>query len=227
MVVGNGLLARCFESYNNDDRFLIFASGVSNSKTKNQEAYLRETLLLEKSIAEHPGKIIVYFSTCSVYDPDEKNSAYVKHKLNIEAAIQKLASQLYIFRVSNVAGKSSNPNTLLNYFFHHIKNEINFDLWANACRNIIDIDDVFSVADEVLKNNPPSVNPINIASPFNYTVKEIVAAIESFLNVKSNYIEVDKGSCFEIELSVTQTIFQKKQAKTGTEYLASMFAKYF
>jgi nucleoside-diphosphate-sugar epimerase len=227
MVIGNGLLARRFESYNNDDRFLIFASGVSNSKIKNPEAYLREVALLQKNIQGYPDKIIVYFSTCSIYDPDEKNSAYVKHKLNIEAIIQKSAPLYYVFRVSNVAGKSSNSNTLLNYFFYHIRNEINFDLWANACRNIIDIDDVFSVADKLLKNNPSSAKPINIASPFNYPVKDIVTAIESFLNTRSNYIEVNKGSCFEIDLSATQSIFQEKQTKTGSEYLASMLAKYF
>lgn len=227
MVIGNGLLARRFESYNNDDRFLVFASGVSNSKTKNPEAYLREVVLLQKNIQEHPDKIIVYFSTCSIYDLDEKNSAYVQHKLHIEDLIQKSCTKYFILRVSNVAGKSSNPNTLLNYFFHHIKNEINFDLWANACRNIIDIDDVFSVADELLKNNLPSIEPINIASPFNYPVKNIVAAIEYFLKIKSNYVEVNKGSCFEIDLSLTQPIFLKNQTKPSNEYLATMLAKYF
>jgi nucleoside-diphosphate-sugar epimerase len=227
MVIGNGLLARRFESYNNDDRFLIFASGVSNSKTKNPEAYLRETALLQKNIEEHQDKIIVYFSTCSIYDPDEKNSAYVQHKLNVEAIIQKSVSLYHIFRVSNVAGKSSNSNTLLNYFFYHIRNEINFDLWANACRNIIDIEDVFSVADELLKNTTASAQPINIASPFNYPVKDIVAAIESFLKTRSNYVEVNKGSCFEIDLSATQNIFREKQKKSGDEYLASMLTKYF
>jgi len=227
MVIGNGLLARRFESYNNDDRFLIFASGVSNSKTKNPEAYFREVALLQKTIQEHPQKIVVYFSTCSIYDPDEQSSAYVQHKLNIESIIQESTTPYYIFRVSNVAGKSSNPNTLLNYFFHHINNEINFDLWANACRNIIDIDDVFSVADELLKNNPPSAKPINIASPFNYPVKNIVAAIESFLKTRSNYVEVNKGSCFEIDLSLTQPIFLKNQTKPSNEYLTTMLAKYF
>lgn len=227
MVIGNGLLARRFESYQKDETFLIFASGVSNSKTKNPEAYSREISLLEQCIRDHPGKTLVYFSTCSIYDPDEKNSLYVQHKLAIERIIQRNAAASYIFRVSNVAGKSSNPNTLLNYFFYHIRNGINFDLWTNACRNIIDIDDVFAVADELLKNNTPSRKPINIASPFNYPAKEIIAAIESFLNIKSNYVEVNKGSCFKIELPVTQSIFQKIQQLAGIEYLEAILAKYF
>lgn len=227
MVIGNGLLARRFTSYANDDRFLIFASGVSNSKTKKPEAYNREVKLLRESISQYPDKIIVYFSTCSVYDPDEINSAYVQHKLNIENIIQTTTRKYFVFRVSNVAGKSPNPNTLLNYFYYHIKNGINFDLWANACRNIIDIDDVFFIADQLLKNYPPSNQPINIASPVNYPVKEIVQAIEFFLNTKSNYTEVIKGGCFEVDLSVIQPLLQNFQTKFDDEYLATLLAKYF
>jgi nucleoside-diphosphate-sugar epimerase len=227
MVIGNGLLARRFISYDNDDRFLIFASGVSNSKTKNQEAYNREVELLRESILKYPDKTIVYFSTCSIYDPDEINSAYVQHKLNIENIIQTTAREYFVFRVSNVAGKSPNPNTLLNYFYYHIKNGINFDLWANACRNIIDIDDVFFIADQLLKNYQPSNLPINIASPVNYPVKEIVLAIEFFLNTKSNYTEVSKGGCFEVDLSVIQPVLRNFQTKFDDGYLATLLAKYF
>ncbi len=227
MVIGNGLLARRFESYKNDDKFLIFASGVSNSKTKKKEAYEREVTLLRHCIEKYPEKIIIYFSTCSIYDPDEMNSTYVQHKLNIENIIQTTARQNYIFRVSNVAGKSSNPNTLLNYFFYHVKNGINFDLWTTACRNVIDIDDVFFIAGQLLKNNLSSAVPINIASPVNYPVKEIVSTIETFLKTKSNYIEVSKGSCFEIDLSDTKHILRQSQTRFDSDYLATLLAKYF
>ncbi len=227
MVIGSGLLAHSFESYNRDDSFLIFASGVSNSKTKNPEAYSREINLLREYIEQYPDKIIVYFSTCSIYDPDEVKSAYVQHKLKIENIIQTTVPRYYIFRVSNVAGKSPNPNTLLNYFYYHIKNGINFDLWTNACRNIIDIDDVYQIASQILKNGLPSVEPINIGSPINYPVKEIVTAIELFLNTKSNYVEVNKGSCFEIDLSGIQPILQQSHLQFNSEYLAGLLAKYY
>ena len=220
MVIGNGLLARRFESYQADESVLIFASGVSNSKTKNLEAYAREVALLEKCIQEHPDKTLVYFSTCSIYDPDEKHSRYVQHKLAIEKTIQTTAAHYYIFRVSNVAGRSTNPNTLLNYFFYHIRNGINFDLWTTACRNIIDIDDVFFIASRLLKDKSASGRPINIASPFNYPVREIVSAIEAFLNTKSNYVEVNKGSCFDISLPDIETILKDSPAIFDSNYLS-------
>ncbi len=227
MVIGKGLLAKRFESYQHNERFLIFASGVSNSKTKNPDVYNRETALLQECIHQHPDKIIVYFSTCSLYDPDEQQSAYVQHKLHIEEWIRQNARQFFIFRVSNVAGHSTNPNTVLNYFFYHIRNGINFDLWTNACRNIIDIDDVFFIADELLKKIPASSAPVNIANPVSYPVKDIVSAIETFLGTKSNYVEVSKGSCFDIDLSAIRPVLERSAATFDKDYLAGLLAKYF
>lgn len=227
MVIGNGLLASRFMSYKEDDRYLIFASGVSNSKMKNPEAYAREIALLTKAIQEHRDKKMVYFSTCSIYDPEEVSSPYVRHKLDIENIIQTTASQYAIFRVSNVAGKTSNPNTLLNYFFYHIKNGINFDLWINACRNIIDIDEVYRITDELLQSDIEYAAPINIASPECYPVKEIVTAIEKYLNTKSNYIEVNKGSCFDIDLSVIKPYLKMTAAANKTDCLTAILNKYF
>jgi hypothetical protein len=80
MVIGNGMVAIRFESYKTNDEFLIFASGVSNSKNINPEVYERELILLQRSIQENREKIFVYFSTCSIYDPEEENSKYVLHK---------------------------------------------------------------------------------------------------------------------------------------------------
>jgi nucleoside-diphosphate-sugar epimerase len=226
MVTGNGLLAKRFASYQHNDHFLIFASGVSNSKTKNPDAYHRETALLQENLRQHPEKIIVYFSTCSVYDPEENRSPYVLHKLHIEKIIREQAKQYFIFRVSNVAGHSPNPNTLLNYFFYHIRNGINFDCWTHACRNIIDIDDVFEIADQLLTEKGHSVEPVNIASTLNYPVKEIISEIEAFLGTKSNYVEVNKGTCFDIDLSAIQPILQRSP-KFGKDYLGQLLIKYF
>src|SRR4051794_11359548 len=111
MVIGNGMVAKKFESYKTNDQFLIFASGVSNSKNTNPEAYERELTLLKSAIKENQEKILVYFSTCSIYDPGEETSKYVLHKKHIEQLIQKKQKQFYVFRVSNLVGQSGNRNT--------------------------------------------------------------------------------------------------------------------
>ncbi len=227
MVIGNGLVAKRFESYNSKDNFLLFASGVSNSKTKNPEAYSREMKLLKDSVQEYNTKTLVYFSTCSIYDPHEKGSAYALHKLQIEDFIQNRAQLYHIFRISNLAGKSSNPNTLLNFFFNHVKNGVNFDLWTNACRNIIDVDHAYIIVDHILKHKLFPNQVINIANPVSHPVKKIITAIETFLNIKSNYIEIDKGTCFEIDTSAIQPINQKLEIRFNQEYLYDLLNKYY
>jgi nucleoside-diphosphate-sugar epimerase len=213
--------------YNSEDNFLVFASGVSNSKTKNTEAYDREMKLLKDSVQEYNTKSLIYFSTCSIYDPQEKDSAYVQHKLKIEDFIQTRVKQYHIFRISNLVGISSNPNTLLNFFFNHVKNGVNFDLWTNACRNIIDVDHTYLIIDHILKLNLFPNQVINIANPVNHPVKNIITAIETFLNIKSNYIEIDRGTCFEIDTSSIQPIIQKQGIRFDQEYLRDLLQKYY
>lgn len=227
MVIGSGLVARRFELYNSKDNFLVFASGVSNSKTKNPEAYNREIKLLKDSLQQYDTKIFIYFSTCSIYDLQERESIYVKHKLSIENLIQTQAKKYHIFRISNLAGKSSNPNTVLNFFFNHVKNGVNFDLWANACRNIIDIDDAYLIIDHILKNKFFPNQIINIANPEDYPVKKLITAIESFLNIRSNYIEIEKGSCFAIDTSSIHPLIQELGIRFDPEYLSDLLNKYY
>ena len=227
MLIGNGLVARRFALYNSKDNFLVFASGVSNSKTKTPEAYNREMKLLHDSIRKYNNQSFIYFSTCSIYDPWEKDSAYVQHKLHIEDIIQTRVKQYQLFRIPNLAGISSNPNTVLNYFFNHIKNGINFDVWINACRNIIDIDHAYLIIDHILKNNLFPNRVINIANPVNHPVKKIIETIEIFLNIKSNYIEIDKGTCFDIDSSLIQPITRELGIRFGPEYLRHLLNKYY
>ena len=84
MVIGNGMIAKRFAAYTGNDQFIIFASGVSNSRTNDTAAYNREAALLLDTIKHNKDKTLVYFSTCSIYDPGEKDSPYVLHKLKME-----------------------------------------------------------------------------------------------------------------------------------------------
>jgi nucleoside-diphosphate-sugar epimerase len=227
MVIGNGFVANRFSSYNAEDEFLIFASGVSNSKNILPDLFLREKKLLTDCIRKYNDRIFVYFSTCSVYDPGEKKSAYVQHKLTMEEIIKTGASRYILFRVSNLAGRSTNPNTVLNFFFYHIQNGINFDLWTKACRNIIDIDDAFSLTNHILKNGLFLNKVVNIANSESYPVKAIVASIENFLGKKSNYIEIKKGGCYLPDLSLIKPLPEKLGIDFSRNYLGTLLRKYY
>ena len=84
MVIGNGLIASHFKSYNNDEKVLIFASGVSNSSEANDFEFLRELNLVKEMIGKYNSAKFIYFSTLSINDSSVSYRPYVKHKLIIE-----------------------------------------------------------------------------------------------------------------------------------------------
>jgi nucleoside-diphosphate-sugar epimerase len=227
MVIGKGMVAKRFESFKNDDRFVIFASGVSNSKNRISSEYNREKQLLKSAIESNHDKTLVYFSTCSVYDPEEKESPYVLHKTEIENLIKSQAPQFYIFRVSNLVGRSDNPNTVLNFFVYHILNGINFDLWSNASRNLIDIDDMYEIVDNILQGGLYLNEIINVANPESYPAAEIVKTIEDFWQTEANYISIPRGAPFRIDLSMTLPIIQKLNMRFDRKYLVKLLEKYY
>ena len=136
MIVGKGLIASLFMQENHED-ILIFASGVSNSSETRAEEFLREKNLLERTIANNPDKLCVYFSTCSIYDSSKNNSPYVLHKLKMEEFVKENASKYLILRVSNAVGKGGNPNLLMNYLIRSVENNETINVHTKATRNLI------------------------------------------------------------------------------------------
>ncbi|MDF2188773.1 NAD-dependent epimerase/dehydratase family protein [Paraflavitalea sp. CAU 1676] len=227
MVIGNGLVARSFAQYREREDVVMFASGVSNSKTSTAADFLREQDLLTNTLSKFADRHFVYFSTTSIDDPDLKDSAYVQHKLHMESIITEKASRFNIFRVSNLAGASSNPHTVLNFFFYHIVHQEPFDLWKNTERNIIDVEDVAHVAHYILENGLFRNGVINIANTGNYPVPYIVACMEACLQKRGIYTEKELGHHFLIDTSTVLPVFKALGIHFSTEYLPGLLQKYF
>jgi nucleoside-diphosphate-sugar epimerase len=226
MIIGNGMIANRFASYKDDDT-IIFASGVSNSKETNEEHFLREVQLLNQTIKEYPEKTLVYFSTCSVADPDLASAPYVIHKKNTEEFIKKNVAKYYLFRISNLAGTSNNPYTLLNYFIFNILKNHPLTVWKKAFRNIIGINDMYKLIDYFLQENQNVNSTINIANPENYPVPYIVKTIEEHLNKRAISTEVDRGDDYKIDVSAIEPLFSKLAIQFGDTYLADLLKLYY
>jgi len=227
MIIGNGLVARAFETYRDDKQVLIFASGVSDSKNSTDDGFRREARLLTQAIHENRDKKLVYFGTTSVNDPDLIGSAYVQHKLAMEQLIQQAGISFHIFRLPNLAGSSNNPNTILNYLYTCINNSKPFDLWIQSERNIIDIDDVYKTAHYLIQRAVFSNKIVNIANTKNYLVQYIVSCIEDFCNRKALYRTVTKGSSFNIDLAETVDIYALLGIIFNDNYLPAILQKYY
>lgn len=227
MVIGTGMIATEFKSYQADDNYVIFASGVSDSTHAREDAFERESKLLNEIIEQHQDKVLVYFSTCSIYDISMKNSAYVNHKLKMEEMIILRHSSYLIFRLSNVVGKTNNQHTVVNFFIRNILAKQPFEVWQHASRNIIDIDDMYRACDEILQNKLYTNTILNIANPHNYNVLFIIETIETHFKAKGNQILVPKGSGPIIDTSIVDQIFRKFSINFGPDYFSKLLQKYF
>lgn len=114
MIVGSGDISSILP---NKENLLFFASGVSNSKEKDEMAYQREIdLLFDQNRASH----IVYFSTLAIFYSDTR---YTRHKLDMEAMVKENFSEYCIIRLGNIDW-GTNPHTLINYLREHPKAEL-------------------------------------------------------------------------------------------------------
>jgi hypothetical protein len=189
MVIGNGLIAKNFSNFKNNNRFVIFASGVSNSGENRSHEFKREKDLIVDTIKKFSNKTLVYFSTCAFYDSYLDGSYYQNHKKEIEELIQLSSSNYYIFRVPQIIG-SKNPKQLLGFLNSKILNQEMFDL-IDVDRNLIDLDFLKKVVTLILDNKLYENQITNISYPENISVRKLVNIFESIHKIKGNY-EVKK-----------------------------------
>jgi nucleoside-diphosphate-sugar epimerase len=227
MVIGNGLVARGFKSLEADASCLVFASGVSNSSTTDPAEFDREKRLLERVMQEHREKTLLYFSTCSVYDPYSSHSSYVRHKLSMESYIAAHHPAYHLFRISNLAGFSANPHTFLNFFALRIRTGAPFQVWNRAERNLIDLDDAVKLSLHIFHQRLFCNAVVNVANPANEPVPRIVSVLESVLGRKGNYQLVDRGSSPIIDTGPIRPLTEELQISFGQQYLERVVSKYF
>ena len=226
MIIGNGLIAQSFRPhFDKNEDVILFASGVSNSKMTLESEYLKEKILLQNALQQD--KLLIYFSTCSIFDSALKNSRYILHKLEMESWIEKNDKYL-IIRLPNVVGSISNPNTMFNYFFSQIINDQTIQVANHATRYIIDVDDVAFWTMELIKDGFQNC-AINVAFPNKIYVNLIIKMIEDFLNKKANIEVIEGGNEYEIDLSVFTNFIHKKMPNfcISSDYIRGIIEKYY
>jgi len=225
MIIGNGLIASvCRQHFGDNPNVIVFASGVSNSRENRSEAFLREKLMLIEAL--HRQKMILYFSTCSIEDYELRNTAYVMHKIEMETLVQS-AADYHIFRLPQVVGKTPNPNTLTNFICQNIVDGTHFLVWRHAKRNLIDIEDVASICSYLVQSSHANRKIINIATPFDLYVTELVTIFEIVLGIKANYSLVEAGGTSLIESSMALDAATKIGINFSNEYIEGLIRKYY
>jgi nucleoside-diphosphate-sugar epimerase len=228
MLIGSGLLAQAFApTFSNRGDVCIYAAGVSNSSCTDTHEFERERKRLADALqqAKHVDAF-VYFGTCSVADPEAQNTPYVQHKLAMEQLASKHPRHL-ILRLPQVAGKTPNPHTLLNYLYARISRSEAFQLWSKAKRNIIDVDDVAAISRQLLANDTLRNVTINIANPTSYPMIDIVRAMEKTVGKLAVYDVSERGSGYPIDIHAILPVLDAAGVKFGNSYLERVIGKYY
>lgn len=224
MIVGNGLIASLFKEL--DREAIFFASGVSNSLETREEEFLREENLIRKTFTENPEKILVYFSTCSIYDSSKTGSDYVLHKLKMEQIIKNSVEKYLILRVSNAVGNGGNPNLLMNYLIRSVKNNETINVHTKATRNLIDAEDIKNITLHLLEKKDFN-KIINVAYPQNYSIIEILEIIERFYSKKLDLNLIKSGSGYDISIPDVEDYFKQNNLTGKEAYLCKILEKYY
>lgn len=211
IIIGNGQLAKIFldSDLNNT---CIFASGVSNSNCTDINEFEREKNLLLKTLNENKENKFVYFSSCALSAKDYKKNEYYLHKQNMENLIKENSNNYYIFRVPQLFGCLKTHPTLINFIYNSIKDDKEFNLYDEAYRYVIEINDVKILVEKYLTYSDSCIT-IDLSNTYRYKVLDIVNILETLLNKKAKYALIEKKDGYILDLSDLKNFMKKNKIK--------------
>ena len=220
------MLARTFRSALQEGAdVVVYASGVSNSQCRDEREFERERMLLESTLQSTRDRgCFVYFSTCSVDDPESADTPYVRHKLQMEH-LTRTHPQHLVLRLPQVVGRTPNPHTLVNYLYARIARGERFSVWRRARRNVIDCDDVGSIAAALLATGLRR-DTVNIANVRSYPILDIVETLERVAGGHAVYDIVERGGAWDIDVSRMIAVVGDV-ARFDDGYLERVLRKYY
>jgi len=228
MIVGSGLLAKAFNSYfNKSEDYCVFASGVSNSTCSDQVEFDREQNYLEETLRQyHSADLFLYFSTCSAHGLLINSSPYIRHKLHMEQLVRKHPRYLVI-RLPQIAGKTTNPNTLLSFIYSRISNGKRIQVWAKARRNIIDVDDVVKIVHRLAIQNGLREEVINVANFIDIATPDLVNLMAKIIEKEAIIDLVDVSEEYAIDIERIRSVVSHCGISFDSGYVERVLQKYY
>ena len=232
-VYGSGFIAKNLKriKLRKLKKIVIYAAGVSNSKSKDKKKFLRERKKIQTFLNNHNKEhLFIYISTTSVLDNYLKKDKYTRNKIIIENLIKKSLNNFLILRLPQIVGKSNNPHTLTNFIYRKILSEQRFKVWSNVKRNLIDIDDLIKIVKQIISTKLKPGNVINILNPNSIYVKEIVNIMGKIVKKNPKYILLEykpkKKGNLKIQSSSKFNLNIKKYFK-DKNYFKNILKKYY
>ncbi|MFI5171712.1 MAG: hypothetical protein ACHQFW_04940 [Chitinophagales bacterium] len=225
MVVGNGMLAENFSHFNNNDEFIVFASGVSNSTETDPAAFNRESDLLKRYLKK--SATLIYFSTVSIYDSALGGSAYIQHKKKIEILIQQHTAHYIIFRLPQLVGKTKNEHTLTNKLYTMLVSDQPISVHVNACRYLMDVQDIVVFLTGMIISKDYQNKTIDINFNNQIGINNLLNIFERILNTTAKRIPVEKGGCYKSNNQEFLNYLSNIGYHLPSDYIEKVISKYY
>ena len=230
-IIGDGFLAKNFskiKTHIKKSNYIIFAAGISNSKTNSKNKLKREIKIFKEFANKYYFKSIVYISTADISDNLKKKNLYVKSKIAIENLIKKKFKKYIILRLPQIIGNSKNKKTLINYFFQSIKRGKKILVFNNVKRNILDVDDVIKVLKIILLNKKIKKKTITLANKHFFQPLDLIKILEKKLNKKANIRLIKNAKQrWKIDNNTSAILFKQAKVSFDKNYLYKKINKYF
>jgi nucleoside-diphosphate-sugar epimerase len=227
VIVGSGVIARAFASRMNAlQDVCVYAAGVSNSSCQDAREFERERQRLKQVMDSLPAsRLLLYFSTCSINDPAAQDSAYVTHKRAMEQVVAQRARHLVV-RLPQIAGRTPNPHTLLNYLHARIVRSERFTVFRGAQRNVVDVDDVARIVAELVREGA-CAETINVACTHNVPIFDIVRCMEEVAGHRAVFDIIDAGAGYAIDTARIAPALMRCGVSFPADYLRRTLEKYY
>ena len=228
MLLGEGLLARAFAPvFQGNERVVVFASGVSDSQCTIAEEFDREVHLLQASISKYAhADAFLYFSTCSIFDPCSSGSPYVVHKLRMEDLVARHRAHL-VLRLPVVVGSGGNRKSLVRFLAERIVAEEPFEVWKNAGRYLIDIDDVVRICVDLVNTEMARNERINVAGPSDVLLPELVELLARIVGKRPICTYVARGARFSLDTHRISESVSRLNVPFDAGYVERVLRKYY
>lgn len=227
MVVGRGAIADRFAFYALQSAYLVYASTVHNSQSRDAVEIAEEEAAISEALSNlKPPTVFVYFSSCSVEDPAAAQSAYVVHKQSMERLILASGVPYLIFRLPQLLAPPGEGG-LVDVLASAIQSGARFDVWQGATRNFIDIDDVYSIVHRLLSSGRHVNQLINVANPRSTKVSELIGVLERRYQKSGNFNYIERGTPSAIDIRAIAPIVSELGIAFGPDYLQKGVNKYY
>ncbi len=220
------MMATAFSGFAPDNGVVVFASGVSDSSEIREAAFDRERALLQRTRMESAGKLMVYFGTCSVADPDKRDTPYVRHKIAMERLLQESGDPWMVLRVPLAIGPMHRSRTLAQFLYEQISNERPFEVWTGATRYPIDVADAVRIASLFIGQQSFWNRHINLALRA-YPVLDFVRSMERIVGKQARCELIPKGEHYSLLCPEVAAVASRIGLDFSEQYLDKVLRKYF